>query len=60
MSDPTDDQLAAAGRTREAFEKLVTMHGGNRAEAAKTIQALADVRARHQKGGDDAAAEDHP
>lgn len=49
MTDPTDKELAAAGRTREAFEKIVAMHEGNRAEAKLTIKALAEVRARHKK-----------
>jgi hypothetical protein len=60
VSDPTDEELAAAGRDREQYERLVEkVHNGNRAEAKLTIQALAAVRARHQRGGDD-AAQDHP
>lgn len=48
MSEPTDDELAAAGRTRDQFEALVRMHGGNRQQAKLTIQKLAELRARHE------------
>lgn len=52
MSDPTDEELAAAGRDRETFEAIVRLHAGNREQAKLTIQKLAAVRARHREESD--------
>lgn len=45
--EPTDEELAAAGRSREEYQRLVDkLHRGNRAEALKTLRAIIEVRSR--------------